>query len=728
MALRRPRLSIRPNIGPRLNKSNTEETITTSVNVLPLVETKPGLSTSTSTNSYVSECKPVIRRPMKRFAPSIVAKQRPPHVSCEKKVETCDTKTSSLPCRDTNTDITEDTQKDIKKDIILTDSNDTQNAAIELETQNEYSEICKSPSEIKNTPSVTIENIPKSSDNDISISSKHITDSSTSVNHVSTFQPPRIRSRFPKARPNISDAGRNRIRHTSCSSLSGEEEVRPALHKEEHFKPTFTSTQKITEEVKEQFSKPQEKNTNTSKRSNTEEIVLNDDAINRPKKKWRTTEVLETPVDRYKMTLRDLIYMNPSTNPMSTTNDESAVDASSISDKNEIILNDQDSEVDIVSTVNETSAEGVDLTHAKSNEDTEVNDEDDDMLVPQVTVGADGQIIISEKSLVIEAPDEDTTSAMELLHESIPENIGYGKRAQVKLWSRAETKKFYLALSAIGSDFSLMAQLFPKRSRTDLKRKFKKEEKINQILVDGAMKEKHLFDEGFFQELQSLDVEEADEREKKKLASERKPRKRNPDSNKFMFNGNSKKGKKCKATKLIYSDSGSEADDSSPVCSTSAGQSDESKEHDKGLSSTTCANFKRTITRSGRQSRTPKHLMDETPDPIISLSSLPDNTDPSQIQAGSLVLVHGNETHNDNSENTQAGSSTGMIHVYLVSDNKDKDAESTYTGHTNDNGSIVIDARNMTKTDDIVGKESNNSDTLIIDPVTGLVTLETQSG
>ena len=50
-----------------------------------------------------------------------------------------------------------------------------------------------------------------------------------------------------------------------------------------------------------------------------------------------------------------------------------------------------------------------------------------------------------------------------------------------------ETKKFYLALNAVGTDFSLMVKLFPGRTRTELKRKWQKEEKTSRHLLDKAI-------------------------------------------------------------------------------------------------------------------------------------------------------------------------------------------------------------------------------------------------
>jgi hypothetical protein len=51
-----------------------------------------------------------------------------------------------------------------------------------------------------------------------------------------------------------------------------------------------------------------------------------------------------------------------------------------------------------------------------------------------------------------------------------------------------ETFRFYRALAVTGADFSMMASLFKKRSREELKLKFKKEERANPELVDKCLR------------------------------------------------------------------------------------------------------------------------------------------------------------------------------------------------------------------------------------------------
>ena len=61
-----------------------------------------------------------------------------------------------------------------------------------------------------------------------------------------------------------------------------------------------------------------------------------------------------------------------------------------------------------------------------------------------------------------------------------------------------ESARFYRALSMLGTDFSLMENLFPNRTRFELKRKFKVEERINQQLVDRTIASQKPFDPTVF--------------------------------------------------------------------------------------------------------------------------------------------------------------------------------------------------------------------------------------
>ena len=55
------------------------------------------------------------------------------------------------------------------------------------------------------------------------------------------------------------------------------------------------------------------------------------------------------------------------------------------------------------------------------------------------------------------------------------------------LVSFSDTQKFFKALSAVGTDFGTINAMFPSRTRAEIKRKFKREERINRKKVDQAL-------------------------------------------------------------------------------------------------------------------------------------------------------------------------------------------------------------------------------------------------
>ncbi|PNF19462.1 hypothetical protein B7P43_G02346 [Cryptotermes secundus] len=227
--------------------------------------------------------------------------------------------------------------------------------------------------------------------------------------------------------------------------------------------------------------------------------------------------------DRSRLTMFDLIFYNPATNPMKCSGQES--ENSKLSQSQDTVghaVGEQQEE----EKVDEPTVE----TLNEQNDETAADEEDMAMPVPQVKVGPDGQIILDEKSLVIETTGtkksrEDLANSA-LIVDYGTGSTGYGtyskKGKKFKEWSKQETLKFYRALNRVGTDFLLMQSIFPKRTRRDLKIKFKKEDRTNRFLVEKALRYPLDFD---LTELEKdLEKEEEEERQAK-LAKElnRKP-------------------------------------------------------------------------------------------------------------------------------------------------------------------------------------------------------------
>ncbi|XP_050076689.1 uncharacterized protein LOC126563925 [Anopheles maculipalpis] len=140
-------------------------------------------------------------------------------------------------------------------------------------------------------------------------------------------------------------------------------------------------------------------------------------------------------------------------------------------------------------------------------------------LTPQLKLGPNGEMILDEASLVIENEREremrETLANTDIVYQDeFSGNSGYYSRIRrTKDWDSEETIRFYRCLHTIGTDFSMMLSLFPRRSRRDLKLKFKKEERYNLRLVNKALQYPKEFN---VEELRQQFAHEDEELERKK--------------------------------------------------------------------------------------------------------------------------------------------------------------------------------------------------------------------
>lgn len=147
--------------------------------------------------------------------------------------------------------------------------------------------------------------------------------------------------------------------------------------------------------------------------------------------------------------------------------------------------------------------------------------------MPQIKIGPSGEIILDEKSLVVERKDikkqREEIARSEVVNADIDTSYGiYKKHKRSKFWTADETLRFYKALNTLGTDFTLMCELFPERTRRELKMKFNKEEKINKTLVDKALMQPCGFDFYVLKKEVELEQIEKAELEKIKLEEHRK--------------------------------------------------------------------------------------------------------------------------------------------------------------------------------------------------------------
>ncbi|XP_055718772.1 LOW QUALITY PROTEIN: transcription factor TFIIIB component B'' homolog [Salvelinus fontinalis] len=216
-------------------------------------------------------------------------------------------------------------------------------------------------------------------------------------------------------------------------------------------------------------------------------------------KKLRKAKVClsEYTLDPSKMTTRDLLYYLPDTNPMTSYLEEEQRENQTV-----LPLTPSREESPARPPTPEAPAE----TASQRDEDEDDVDANDGVIVPRVRVAEDGSLIINEESLTVEVlrqkgpnPADDGDPIFE--RGSTTTYSSFRKGTYVKPWSNKETDMFFLAINMVGTDFSMIGQLFPHRGRIEIKNKFKKEERANSWRIDKAFKEKRRLDLEFFTSL-----------------------------------------------------------------------------------------------------------------------------------------------------------------------------------------------------------------------------------
>ncbi|XP_068941093.1 transcription factor TFIIIB component B'' homolog isoform X2 [Petaurus breviceps papuanus] len=216
----------------------------------------------------------------------------------------------------------------------------------------------------------------------------------------------------------------------------------------------------------------------------------------------------QMPPDRSKMTMRDLIYYLPDSNPMKSSLEQEAKTEKStppVQTRDQEEKNTPDAEDDI--------------------EEMEEESNDGPLLVPRVKVAEDGSIILDEESLTVEVLRTKGPCVVEendpiFERGSTTTYSSFRKNYYSKPWSNKETDMFFLAISMVGTDFSMIGQLFPHRARIEIKNKFKREEKANGWRIDKAFQEKRPFDFDFFARLLEKVLAEEEKRKQKTVKNQ----------------------------------------------------------------------------------------------------------------------------------------------------------------------------------------------------------------
>ncbi|XP_074472931.1 uncharacterized protein LOC141756873 isoform X2 [Sebastes fasciatus] len=243
----------------------------------------------------------------------------------------------------------------------------------------------------------------------------------------------------------------------------------------------------------------------------------------------------EYTLDPAKMTMRDLIRYLPVSNPMTSSLEDSAqenetvVPPSPVREPSPERAKEPEVLPKIASPREEDEGEAAEAA-AEADEDQD----DDDVMVPQVKVAEDGSLIIDEESLTVEvlrAKGPNPAQGRDPIFErgSTTTYSSFRKGTYSKPWSNEETDMFFLAISMVGTDFSMICQLFPHRARSEIKNKFKKEERANSWRIDKAFRERRKLDIEYFSKLLEKILEVQKNRKKlKSLAGKKSPKKKKP--------------------------------------------------------------------------------------------------------------------------------------------------------------------------------------------------------
>ncbi|XP_068032094.1 transcription factor TFIIIB component B'' homolog [Anomalospiza imberbis] len=225
-----------------------------------------------------------------------------------------------------------------------------------------------------------------------------------------------------------------------------------------------------------------------------------------------------SPPDRSKMTMRDLIYYLPENNPM----------------KSSLVEEKRTKRSSALSQMKEQEEKST-PHHEEEEEEEEKGEESQDgpLLVPRVKVAEDGSIILDEESLTVEVLRTKGPCVVEendpiFERGSTTTYSSFRKSFYTKPWSNKETDMFFLAISMVGTDFSLIGRLFPHRARAEIKNKFKREEKANGWRIDKAFKEKRPFDFEFFAQLLEKVLADEGKRKQKTVKSQKPKEKKSP--------------------------------------------------------------------------------------------------------------------------------------------------------------------------------------------------------
>ncbi|XP_050535085.1 transcription factor TFIIIB component B'' homolog [Daktulosphaira vitifoliae] len=256
--------------------------------------------------------------------------------------------------------------------------------------------------------------------------------------------------------------------------IESNEKTKPLIEKS--IDETLSNIQsKSPEKYSSNIESPKLKNNDSISLKKIDESDFTLENIKKPKENYQrwnipfSSKFKGKDFDKTLLTMQDLIYYNPVTNPI--VKDQKVLKKD---DKNA-----DDPDGDLMSI----SEESVNKTSTSNN-----------CITPCIKVGADGKIIIDQETLMLNETGleekREELAKSKVIEESGFQSHSYSykrKREPSKQWTKDETLRFYKCLMNLGTDFSMIQQYFPGRTRAQIKRKYKTEERKNPQLINGAL-------------------------------------------------------------------------------------------------------------------------------------------------------------------------------------------------------------------------------------------------
>uniref|UniRef100_A0A914MB50 Transcription factor TFIIIB component B'' Myb domain-containing protein n=1 Tax=Meloidogyne incognita TaxID=6306 RepID=A0A914MB50_MELIC len=153
--------------------------------------------------------------------------------------------------------------------------------------------------------------------------------------------------------------------------------------------------------------------------------------------------------------------------------------------------NDEEEKASILSKTDESaddlSTSSKSLTPKKGINIDEEKEEKPPTSGPRVRINEQGEMVVDEDSLIVMQNPENVQLETVINNDVGPKKLtsmSFRKRSRGSIWNVLETDLFYEVLAATGTDFGLMHEFIPNRSRLELKQKFNREHRINPRRMD----------------------------------------------------------------------------------------------------------------------------------------------------------------------------------------------------------------------------------------------------